>query len=75
VSALPIDEEGWGQLREKLSLPHHSWLLDHDAKKHAQDNFVDVVREIRSGNGDKRKYTPEVLRNFKINWDTGGMMT
>lgn len=74
MSNLPTDPEGWATLREKLVLPHHPWLLDHDAKKHAIDHFMEVLNDIRSGTSDKRKYTPEVLRNPKINLDTGEIL-
>ena len=64
MSRLPVDPE-------KLKLPHHPWLLDHDAQKYAEDNFLRVVQDIRRGDGDKYKYSAEILRNPKINLDTG----
>jgi hypothetical protein len=74
VSSLPTDDEGWAALREKLVLPHHPWLLDHDARKHAQEHFMQVVQDIKNGCGEQRKYPSEVLKKSKLNLDTGEML-
>jgi hypothetical protein len=64
VSVLPVDPA-------KLQLPHHPWLLDHDAAAYAEENFLKVVEDIRKGDGDKYKYSAEILRNPEINLETG----
>ena len=74
MSTLPTDHDGWAVLRKQLILPHHPWLLDHDAKQHALDSFMTVVDEIRAGTGDERKYSPEMLQKGKINLDNGEML-
>jgi hypothetical protein len=32
-----------------LKLPQHGWILGHDARKYARDNFEGVVRHLRNG--------------------------
>jgi hypothetical protein len=50
-------------------LPHHPWLLDHIS--YAESNVLTVVEDIEKGDGDKYKYSAEILRNPVINLETG----
>lgn len=61
---LPVDTQ-------KLQLPHHPWLLDHDAKAYAEENFMKVVEDIKKDDAGKYKYSAEILRNPVLNLETG----